>query len=71
MISIPFKYKTEGSTNPLMFRVELLIWVREHNGRVVRSGPIDPMTSIWPGKIRCVEFDDEDIAILYKLKFGQ
>lgn len=71
MISIPFKYKTEGSANPLIYRVELLRWIRKHNGRVVRDNAQPTITGIWLGKIRFVEFDDEDTALLYKLKFGQ
>jgi hypothetical protein len=71
MISIPFKYRTEGPANPLIYRTGLLIWVREHNGRVLRDEPKEPLPAVWLGKIRCVEFDDEETALIYKLKFGQ
>lgn len=62
MISIAFDYSKYPKNRTLMLQ-----WVRMNNGLVIRD---EPKKFLYLGKILSIEFECEEDAILFKLKFG-
>ena len=70
MISIPFDYSKVGYRVKSFAeitenRMKLLLWVRENNGTVVRSDG----RGLARGLIESIDFENEEDATAYKLRF--
>ena len=69
MISIPFYYgrgaqRSQLGPRPLPRHYELIEWVENNNGKVVRAdrGVV--------GIIKSIDFENEEDATAFKLRFG-